>query len=64
MIHRLIGYYYEVDLEYPDNIKKRTLNFPFCPEKLFIPDEDCSPYQKKVLEGKKRPKVEKLMLTQ
>ena len=27
-----IGYILEVDLKYPDNIKKKTKNFPFCPE--------------------------------
>ena len=27
-----IGYFVEVDLKYPDNIKKKTKNFPFCPE--------------------------------
>ena len=27
-----IGYFVEVDLKYPDNIKERTKYFPFCPE--------------------------------
>ena len=27
-----IGYFVEVDLKYPDNIKEKTKNFPFCPE--------------------------------
>ena len=27
-----IGYFVEVDLEYPDNMKEKTKNFPFCPE--------------------------------
>ena len=27
-----IGYLIEVDLKYPDNIKEKTKNFPFCPE--------------------------------
>ena len=27
-----IGYFLEVDLKYADNIKKKTMNFPFCPE--------------------------------
>ena len=26
-----IGYFVEVDLKYPDNIKERTKNFPFAP---------------------------------
>ena len=28
-----IGYFIEVDLKYPDNIKEKTKNFPFAPEK-------------------------------
>ena len=28
-----IGYFIEVDLTYPDNIKEKTKNFPFAPEK-------------------------------
>ena len=32
-----IGYFIEVDLTYPDNIKEKTKNFPFCPENKFIP---------------------------
>ena len=27
-----IGYFLEVDSRYPDNIKEKTKNFPFCPE--------------------------------
>ena len=27
-----IGYFVEVDLKYPDNIKQKTKNFPFAPE--------------------------------
>ena len=27
-----VGYFIEVDLKYPDNIKGRTEQFPFCPE--------------------------------
>ena len=27
-----IGYFIEVNLRYPDNIKEKTKNFPFCPE--------------------------------
>ena len=35
-----IGYFLEVDLKYPDNIKEKTKNFPFCPEnKKTIPDK-------------------------
>ena len=35
-----IGYFLELDLKYPDNIKKKTKNFPFCPEnKKINPDK-------------------------
>ena len=27
-----IGYFIQVDLRYPNNIKEKTKNFPFCPE--------------------------------
>ena len=27
-----IGYFIEVHLKYPDNIKEKTKHFPFCPE--------------------------------
>ena len=26
-----IGYFVEIDLKYPDNIKEKTKHFPFCP---------------------------------
>ena len=59
-----IGYFLEVDLDYPDTIKFKSQNFPFCPESLFIDDDELSDYQKSLLLGKKRPKVNKLILTQ
>ena len=31
-----IGYFIEVDLTYPNNIKQKTKNFPFAPEKKKI----------------------------
>ena len=35
-----IGYFLEADLKYPDNIKEKTKNFPFCPDnKKIIPDK-------------------------
>ena len=43
-----IGYFLEVDLKYPGNIKEKTKNFPFCPEnKKIIPDK-YNNYMKKV----------------
>jgi uncharacterized protein with ParB-like and HNH nuclease domain len=34
------GYFFEVDLDYPKSIKRETINFPYCPEKIFIQDEE------------------------
>ena len=31
-----IGYFLEVDLKYPDDLKEKTKNFPFCPENKII----------------------------
>ena len=59
-----LGFFFEVDLEYPEEIKLKSLNFPYCPESLFIPYEELSDYQKSLLGDEKRPKVEKLILTQ
>ena len=33
-----IGYFVEVDLSYPDNIRQKTKHFPFAPE-IFNPDD-------------------------
>ena len=42
------GYFVEVDLIYPDNIKERTKNFPFAPvNKKFNPD-DYNDYMKEI----------------
>ena len=41
------GYFIEVDLSYPDNIKEKTKNFPFCPENKFIPKEKYNEDMKK-----------------
>ena len=34
-----IGYILEVDLRYPDNTKKKTKQFPYCPENKVIPKD-------------------------
>ena len=34
-----IGYFLEVNLKYPDNIKEKTKHFPFCPENIIFPEE-------------------------
>ena len=46
-----IGCFIEVDLEYPDNIKEKTKNFPFCPEKRKINRDNYNDYM-----NKKKPK--------
>ena len=39
-----IGYFVEVDLKYPDEIKDKTKNFPFCPENKFSPTDNFTDY--------------------
>ena len=43
-----IGYFMEVDLTYPDNIKKKTKNFPFDPENKKINPDNFSDYMKEI----------------
>ena len=43
-----IGYLIEVDLKYPNNIKEKTKNFPFCPEDKKISPDKFSDYMKEV----------------
>ena len=43
-----IGYFVEVDLIYPDNIKKKTKNFPFAPENKKINPDDFNDYMKEI----------------
>ena len=42
-----IGYFVEVDLRYPDDIKEKTKNFPFCPENKVLPEDKYNDYMKK-----------------
>ena len=42
------GYFLEVDLKYPDNIKEQTKHFPFCPENKIIPEEKYNDYMNKI----------------
>ena len=44
-----IGYFLEVDLKYPDKIKKKTKNFPFCPENKKNNPDKYNDYMKKNL---------------
>ena len=39
-----IGYFLEVDLKYPDNIKQKTKYFPFCPENKKIDSNKYNEY--------------------
>ena len=43
-----IGYFLEVDLKYPDNIKEKTKHFPFCPENKKINPNKYNDYMNKI----------------
>ena len=43
-----IGYFLEVDLKYPDDIKQKTKYFPFCPENKKIDPNKYNDYMKKI----------------
>ena len=43
-----VGYFVGVDLKYPDGIKQKTKNFPFCPENKFSPQDTFTKYMKKM----------------
>ena len=42
------GYFLEVDLKYPDNIKQKTKYFPFCPENKKINPNKYNEYMKSI----------------
>ena len=44
-----IGYFLEVDLEYPHNIRQKTKHFLFCPENKSISKNDSGPYMKSIM---------------
>ena len=44
-----IGYFLEVDLEYPHNIRQKTKHFPFCPENKSISKDVFGPYMKPIM---------------
>ena len=44
-----IGYFIEVDLTYPDNIKEETKHFPFAPVNKKLNSDDFSDYMKTVI---------------
>ena len=43
-----IGYFIEVDLTYPNNLKEKTKNFPFCSENKKINPHDFNDYMKEI----------------
>ena len=43
-----IGYFLEVDLKYPDNIKEKSKIFPFCSENKKIDPDKYNDYMKKI----------------
>ena len=43
-----VGYFVEVDLKYPEEIREKTKNFPFCPENKFSPQDKYTDYMKKM----------------
>ena len=43
-----IGYFLEVDLKYPDNIKQKTKYFPFCPENEKINPDKYNEYMNSI----------------
>ena len=47
-----IGYFVKVDLRYPNIIKEKTNNFPFCPENKIIDKEKYNGYMDKI-----KPKI-------
>ena len=44
-----IGYFLEVDLEYPYSIRQKTKHFPFAPENKTISKNDFGPYMKSIM---------------
>ena len=46
--HSEIGYFLDVDLKYPDNIKQKTKYFPFCPENKKINPDKYNEYMNSI----------------
>ena len=55
-----IGYFIEIYIKYPDNIKEKTKNLPFAPENKIIDKDKYNDYLKK-LKPKNYTKSEKLI---
>ena len=58
------GYYFQVDLKYPDNIKTHTRNFPLAPVKRKVYESELSHFQLHQIKDKKRIPQEKLICDQ
>ena len=43
-----IGFFIEVNLRYPDNIKEKTKKFPFCPQNKIIDKDKYNDYMKEI----------------
>ena len=54
-----IGYFFEGDLKYPDDMKEKTKKFPFCPENKKINPDKYNDYMNKI-KPKKYTKSKKL----
>lgn len=61
-----VGYFFEVDLIYPDGIKEKTKYFPLAPEHKIVSRDMLSPFSKMLQDkiGAKNDKVPKLLSTQ
>ena len=57
------GYFFVVDLEYPDEIKFKSRNLAYCPEHKTVTDEELSEYQKRI-KPENHINTEKLIVTQ
>ena len=55
-----IGYFIEVDLRYPDSIKKKLKKFPICLENIIIPKEKYNDYMNSI-KPRKYTKSKKLI---
>ena len=47
-----VGYFVEIDLKYPDIIRERTKNFPFCPENEKVDPDKYGEYMNNI-----KPKI-------